>query len=541
MMKKLTISFAMLVFFISIMILSPFSSKDSFAADGDSLFSTYKVHTINIRFSQPNYWDSLIYYYNQGLEQYMSATVIANGITFNNVGVRLKGNSSFTHPNNKKAFRLGFDEYVSGQKWNGMKGVHLNNFWNDPSFLREKLHLDYCQANNIAAPRGNFVRMSINDTLFAFYSLVEHVDKTFLTSRFGSSNGDYFKAVDGIGTGADYISDFRWLGADSTLYYNNYELKSNLTNGPWKKLLTFIDTLNHTGDIATMLPAQMNMEPYYKTMAIDNVLGNLDSYIFSGRNFYIYFKPPTNKVDWIVWDATLSFGALPGGPLNIETLPITYVGSDTGRPLFSRIVNNPALKHEYLLALCRVYNTKFTTAALFPKIDSIVNLIRPYVYEDQRKMFTNQQFETNVISDITVSGRRIPGIKSYITLRRTSIQSQLNALGIDCSTGIDPNGQETVNTFELYQNYPNPFNPSTKIEYSLTKQTGVTLVIYDALGKQVTSLVNNELQNSGFYTVEWNGTDDAGNSMAAGLYFMKLSVGDGSVESSVTKKLVLIK
>ena len=69
----------------------------------------------------------------------------------------------------------------------------------------------------------------------------------------------------------------------------------------------------------------------------------------------------------------------------------------------------------------------------------------------------------------------------------------------------------------------------------------MTLVIYDALGKQVTSLVNNELQNSGFYTVEWNGTDDAGNSMAAGLYFMKLSVGDGSFESSVTKKLVLIK
>ncbi|MBK9228866.1 MAG: hypothetical protein IPL67_17875 [Ignavibacteria bacterium] len=90
MMKKLTISFAMLVFFISIMILSPFSFQRLICRRRRQSFSTYKVHTINIRFSQPNYWDSLIYYYNQGLEQYMSATVIANGITFNNVGVRLK-------------------------------------------------------------------------------------------------------------------------------------------------------------------------------------------------------------------------------------------------------------------------------------------------------------------------------------------------------------------------------------------------------------------------------------------------------------------
>ncbi len=513
------------------------SANEVRSADGDSLFSTYKVHTINIRFSQPNYWDSLIYYYNQGLEQYISATVIANGVTFNNVGIRLKGNSSFTHPNNKKAFRLSFDEYVSGQKWNGLKGVHLNNFWNDPSFIREKLHLDFCQTNNVAAPRGNFVRMSINDTLFAFYSLVEHVNKDFLESRFGDDTGDYFKAVDAIGTGGDIYSDFRWLGADSALYYDHYELKSNLTTGPWKKLLRFIDTLNHTNDVATALPAQMNMDPYYKIMAIDNVLGNLDSYIFSGRNFYIYFKPPTYKVDWIVWDASLSIGALPGGPLNIESLPVTYVSSDTGRPLFSRIINTPELKQQYLLAMCRVYYTNFTTAVLYPKIDSLVNLIRPYVYEDQRKMFTNQQFETNVISDITVSGRRIPGVKSYITLRRSSIQSQLNALGIDCSVGIENNAEQVVNSFELYQNYPNPFNPSTKIEYSLTKQDNVTLVIYDALGRAVTTLVNNELRNPGFFSLEWNGSDLNGNLMPAGMYFMKLSVGEGAV----TRKLILLK
>lgn len=517
------------------------SVSRSFSADGDSIFAAYKVHDINIRFSQPNYWDSLIFYYNQGLEHFMSATVIVNGTVFNNVGVRLKGNSSFSHPNNKKAFRIGFDEFVSGQKWNGLKGVHLNNFWNDPSFLREKLHLDFCRTNNIASPRGNYARLSINDTVFAFYSLVEHINKDFLTSRFGSSSGDYFKAVDAIGTTSDYYSDFKWLGADTSLYLNHYELKSNLTNSPWKKLVTFIDTLNHSADISNSLKFQLNTENYYKAMATDIVLGNLDAYIYSSRNFYIYFNPPSNKIDWIVWDAGLSYGGLPGGPSNIEQLPVTYVSSDTARPLFARIVNDQTLKNEYLLALCRVYNTNFTTSALYPKIDSLVSMIRPYVYEDQRKMFTNQQFETNVISDITVSGRRIPGIKSFITLRRSSIQSQLNALGIDCSVGIEPVQTQIAEDFTLRQNYPNPFNPSTSIEYSLRKQAAVTLAIYDALGRQVAVLVNGETQNAGDYMLKWNGLDDTDKEVPAGLYFIKLSGGTGNNESVVTKKMLLLK
>ncbi len=517
-------------------------NQTSSAAEGDSLFTGIKVHTINIIFSQPNYWDSLLYYYNQGLEQYMSATVIADGVTYNNVGVRLKGNSSFTHPNNKKGFRLSFDEYVSSQRWDGLKGVHLNNFWNDPSFLREKLHLDYCRANGIAAPRANFAEMSINDTLFAFYSLVEHVDKTFLSSRYGNNNGDYFKAVDGIGTGGDFLSDFRWLGPDSTLYYSNYELKSNLSTGPWKKLLTFIDTLIHTSDISGKLPLQLNTETYFKAMAVDNIFGNMDAYIFSGRNFYIYFRPPTYKVDWIVWDASLSIGAMPGGPSNIETLPLTYVSSDTGRPLFARIVNNSTLRNEYLMALCRLYNSGFTTSAMYPRIDSIVNIIRPYVYADQRKMFTNQQFETNVNSDITVSGRRIPGVKSYINLRRNSIQSQLNVLGIDCSIGIDPvESQSIANTFELDQNYPNPFNPSTQLRFYLASAVAVNLEIYDALGKRVAVLISGESLIAGMHYAAWNGLNSSGEAVPSGIYFAKLSTISGSEYQSSTRRMVLMK
>lgn len=532
-MKKINIVCIILFTFISIIFINP---SDSRSADGDSLFTGIQVHNINIIFSQPNYWDSLIYYYNQGLEQYMSATVIANGQTFNNVGVRLKGNSSFTAPNNKKSFRLSFNEFVSGQKWNGLKGVHLNNFWNDPSFIREKLHLDYCQNAGIAAPRCNYTRLYINDTLFAFYSLVEHVNSNFLTSRFGTNEGDYFKAVDGIGTSSDLFSDFKWYGSDTSEYVNRYELKSDYQPGTWQKLVNFIDTINHSSNTAAAYSAGINLTNYYKAMAVDNLMGNMDAYVFSGRNFYAYYPPPEYKMEWIVWDVSLSLGALPGGPSNIETLPVTFVQSDTGRPLLSKIMNDPVLKNNYLYAYCNIFLNDFNTAKLFPRIDSIANIIRPYVYEDQRKMFTNAQFETNIVSDIIVSGSRKPGLKSFISQRKSSVQSQLNSLGVNCEVGIQEENA-TVNSFELLQNYPNPFNPSTVIEYNIYKSTDVTIKIYDNLGKEIYTLISNLYRNPGTYTLKWNGTDNAGRSVPSGLYFYKLE----SDNNSVTKKMILLK
>lgn len=535
-MKTSIALYVILILITSAIFLYPSDSRSFTAADGDSLFSGIQVHNINIRFSQPNYWDSLIYYYNQGLEHYMSATVIANGQTFNNVGVRLKGNSSFTAPNNKKSFRLSFNEFVSGQKWNGLKGVHLNNFWNDPTFIREKLHLDYCQNAGIAAPRANFTRLYINDTLFSFYSLVEHVNSNFLTSRFGTNEGDYFKAVDGIGTSSELFSDFKWYGHDTSQYVNRYELKSDYLPGIWQKLVLFIDTINHSSNTAAAYASVINLSSYYRAMAVDNLFGNMDSYVHSGRNFYAFYPSSTNKMEWIVWDASLSLGALPGGPSNIETLPVTYVESDTGRPLFSKIVNDPVLKNQYLYEYCNVFLSNFNSARLFPKIDSIANIIRPYVYEDPRKMFTNNQFETNIVSDIIVSGSRKPGLKSYITQRRSSVQSQLNSLGIVCEVGISENISNAV-SFELSQNYPNPFNPSTVIEYSIYKSSFVALKIYNCQGKEIYSFINNEYQNPGSYSVLWNGLDNTGAAVPSGLYFYKLEAGN----NSVTRKMIFLK
>jgi hypothetical protein len=100
-------------------------------------------------------------------------------------------------------------------------------------------------------------------------------------------------------------------------------------------------------------------------------------------------------------------------------------------------------------------------------------------------------------------------------------------------TGVDP---RVPGTNSLGQNYPNPFNPTTTIGYGLASQALVTISVYDINGKLVRTLVS-DTKPAGRYTVDWDGRNQAGNSVASGVYLSRMSAGS-FVE---TKKLVLLK
>ena len=108
--------------------------------------------------------------------------------------------------------------------------------------------------------------------------------------------------------------------------------------------------------------------------------------------------------------------------------------------------------------------------------------------------------------------------------------AKINGVEYGIKTGINRNDQIPTQ-FILFQNYPNPFNPSTKINYTIPKSGFVTIKVYDLLGREVTSLVN-ENKPVGNYNVEFN----AGN-LVSGVYFYRMKAGD----FVQTKKLILLK
>ncbi|MBT8383428.1 MAG: T9SS type A sorting domain-containing protein, partial [Ignavibacteria bacterium] len=96
------------------------------------------------------------------------------------------------------------------------------------------------------------------------------------------------------------------------------------------------------------------------------------------------------------------------------------------------------------------------------------------------------------------------------------------------------NVQETtskIRAYELFHNYPNPFNPTTKIEFQIEDLGFVDLKVYDVLGNEVATLVNEE-KSAGIYEVEFNGSE-----LTSGIYFYQLKAGN-FVE---TKKMIVLK
>jgi photosystem II stability/assembly factor-like uncharacterized protein len=99
-------------------------------------------------------------------------------------------------------------------------------------------------------------------------------------------------------------------------------------------------------------------------------------------------------------------------------------------------------------------------------------------------------------------------------------------------------------TFYLEQNYPNPFNPSTKISWQLPVSSWQTIKVFDVLGNEIVTLVD-EYKPAGKYEVEFNGHSDEGQNLASGIYFYQLRITDPEINSGQgiiqTKKMILLR
>jgi flagellar hook assembly protein FlgD len=91
--------------------------------------------------------------------------------------------------------------------------------------------------------------------------------------------------------------------------------------------------------------------------------------------------------------------------------------------------------------------------------------------------------------------------------------------------------------YRLGQNVPNPFNPMTTIYFEMPEAANVRLQVYDISGRLVRSLIGGESMGAGRQEVIWNGKDDAGMQVSAGVYFYHLSAG----QFNQTKRMTLVK
>ena len=109
--------------------------------------------------------------------------------------------------------------------------------------------------------------------------------------------------------------------------------------------------------------------------------------------------------------------------------------------------------------------------------------------------------------------------------KETAVSIVGNAkLNDEISSSLNAKVRELPTEFALSQNYPNPFNPTTTIKFSVAQDAKVNLVVYDMLGQRVRTLVDG-IQEAGFYTVRWDGSNDFGSKVSSGIYIYRLQAG----------------
>ncbi|MBN1901981.1 CotH kinase family protein [Candidatus Sumerlaeota bacterium] len=340
------------------------------------------------------------------------------------VGLRLRGKVS--RYGEKKSFKISFNEYAQGRHFRGVKKFNLNAESSDPTLVRTKLCWELFREFRVPAPRANLVKLFMNDEYYGFYLNVEHVDTTFVKTRFGNKNGNLFKCTF-VSEPADltFMENGRYdlCGSGTT-----YELMNNDFHRNYSDLARFIDILNNTPDhiFAPEIEKAFNVEGFLKWMVVSIHCGSWDDYLWNGSNYYLYHNTDTGKFEFIPYDYNQAFGIDTVGRDWAMANVYEFQRPNQPRPLSERILAQKKYKNLYSFLLSSFANhvycpekLKFRINGWKDKIAAAAEDAPPFAGFEWDMDSFNRSFEEadgGIISH---------GLKPFIRIRRKATLDQI--------------------------------------------------------------------------------------------------------------------
>jgi len=279
---------------------------------GDNLFDDSYVHEVRFEFEQANFFDILTDNFDSvydplGEVPYLLAKVRIDGELIDSVGVRFKGFTSYSSGRKKNPLKIDFNEFVAGQRYDGLRKLNLNNGTGDPAMQRDNVCYELMRSTGVHAPRTGYARVYLNDEYWGLYQLIEQIDKEFIQNNFKNNQGNLFKNK--------AWSHLEYLGDSKSDYEDTFQLKTNKEEDDWSGFINFLDVLNNAPDedFASEIEKIFNVDLFLKTLAGDVATDNWDSYLQHGRNYYMYEDTETGIFNWIPWDYNFALGGTFGG------------------------------------------------------------------------------------------------------------------------------------------------------------------------------------------------------------------------------------
>jgi len=444
------------------------------AAEAD-FYDETALPVLKLRFSQANWYGLLQANYQSKTD--LAATLTVDGVVYEGVGVRFRGNTSYqmTQNSQKKPFNIKIDYTIADQKLLGYQTLNLINCNGDATFMREVLYSNACR-RQIPSAKANFARLEINGENWGVYANIQQLNAEFLEDWFPSNDGTLWRG-DGMmmggggiipgggGGGGGGVTPVRrapgeiqiaempggagvtsgvaaltWLGTNATSYQTAYELKSSHQDDPWASLIHTCDVLNNTplAQLADQIESVLNVDRALWACAFEIVFQDDDGYVNKrGSDYCLYYEPETGQMHLVQYDGNECMQA--------GQWSLFYRAEDAAVPVMCRLLAIPQYRQRYLAHVRTILGSLFTEDALFAKIDAYQSLIEGEVKADTKKLYTNQAFDSGIAT-----------LKSFIQARRSSLladreltQPAPEIVGVDQEAIRTESGQTVIVTAQV--------------------------------------------------------------------------------------------
>ena len=414
-----------------------YNPQDLYDSQG-GLFDEDSLRVINLEFYLPSYHSYLVNSWYYSPSERIPAILTFNGITYDSVGVRYKGNSTFCLPNDnsnpKVPYNIDMNYFIDGQQLLGYNKMKLANAWMDPTFVKQIVSSNIYR-KYLPTGESNLVKLNVQGNYVGLYVNDESINKQFLKKHFDEKSGPLFKC-DNIERFCDTANapsamppNLYYMGDDTTLYYDSYDMKSDQG---WEELVNLVKVLEL--DFQN-IDSVLNVDRALWAFAVNQVIANLDCYnTYYIHNYYLY-QTQDGLFQMIPWDLDNSFvGAIMGWdywtPGNVYEYDPYFTGPSIlgatqpweERPLLYKLLNNPHYRKIYTAHINTIIEESLDTSVIRANINNLHALAYDAAIQDYNKAFSMNDYYSNV-EDPLWTGWGFGGIFSTINERKQFLLS----------------------------------------------------------------------------------------------------------------------
>ena len=420
-----------------------------------SLFDDSKVQSVEIIMDESSWQEMLD---NALAEQYYVCDLIVNGVTYKNVGIRPKGNTSLSmvasnDTTDRYSFKIDFGKYVEGQTCDGLDVLILNNLMSDATYMKEYLAYDLFRFMDVNASLTSFTEVKVNGQEWGLYLALEGVEESFAQREYGYSHGNLYKpesdSVEG-GGGAGKEGGFGGFsssgkGADLVYTDNDEENYSDIFDNAVfdvdaEDKARVIEALRHINE-GTDLEQYVDVDQMLRYIAVNVVLVNLDSYFGTMlHNYYLYEE--NGQLAMVPWDYNLAFAGFQGGSaegaVNLAIDTVVSGAKLEDRPMLAKLLEVEEYKERYHEYLEQIVTEYFESGYFVNKLKYVDSLISPYVESDATAFYSYAEYKTAVDT-----------LQTFGLLRSESIKGQLEGTIPSTEEGQKANSSSLIDASSI--------------------------------------------------------------------------------------------